>query len=61
MRLYGKLGKGDPCHDRKHCNPWRGSRTREKRNWVNDYLEAATRQVRSWPKWMQPDEVKRGR
>jgi hypothetical protein len=32
MRLYGKCGKDDPCHDRRHCNPWRGSRTRENRN-----------------------------
>lgn len=31
MRLYGKCGKADPCHDRRHCNPWRGSRTRENR------------------------------
>jgi hypothetical protein len=30
MRLYGKCGIGDPCHDRKHCAPEKGSRTREK-------------------------------
>jgi hypothetical protein len=31
VRLYGKCGCSDPCYDKRHCNPWRGSRTREHR------------------------------
>lgn len=31
MRLYGKCGKSDPCHDHRHCVPEKGSRTKEKK------------------------------